>query len=151
MTKTSCGILVFKQEGDKTFVLLAHPGGPFWEKKDFWTIPKGEPQQGESETATARREFGEETGIILPEGKLSDLGTIEQSREKINHIWAVPGNPPLDNFSSNNFGLEWPSHSGKIQFFPENDRIAWFDLATARTKLFKNQQGFIDKLAELLK
>ncbi len=150
MNKTSCGILLFKIEDGTIFVLLAHPGGPLWEKKDFWTIPKGEQEAGESEIDTSRREFEEETGLKVPEGKLEDLGCIRQSSDKINHIWAIQGKPSLSDFASNSFSLEWPIKSGKLQLFPENDRIAWFDLVEARKKLFKTQKGFIDKLESFL-
>lgn len=150
MTKTSYGILVFKNVGDQTLVLLAHPSGPFWASKDSWTIPKGEPEAGEDALTTAKREFSEETGLSVPSGQLIDLGELEQSAIKTNHIWSVSGDPDLNTFSSNSFELEWPPHSGNQQTFPEIDRIEWFDLNTAKTKLFAKQRGFIDRLVGML-
>lgn len=151
MTTNSYGILVYKQTGDQTLVLLAHPSGPFWSSKDSWTIPKGEPEKSDqNELATAKREFIEETGLSVPDGEWIDLGEVKQSSIKTNHIWAISGDPDLSTFSSNSFELEWPPHSGKMQSFYENDRIEWFDTSTAKTKLFINQREFIDRLMQEL-
>lgn len=151
MAKTSFGLLVFKVESGRTLVLLAHPGGPLWENKDFWTLPKGESEAGEDELSSAKREFSEETGLVPPDGELIDLGLVAQSSVKINHIWAVSGDADLAGFSSNSFSLEWPPNSGQLQQFPEIDRIAWFDLNEARAKLFPKQKEFIDRLEQALK
>ncbi|MCL4357960.1 NUDIX domain-containing protein [Patescibacteria group bacterium] len=150
MIKTSYGILVFKRDRGNIYVLLAHPGGPFYQGKDLWTIPKGEPDGSEDNITTAKREFHEETGVNIPGDELIDLGSLAQSAVKINRIWAVHGNPDLTLFSSNEFELEWPPRSGKIQHFPEIDRIAWFTTDTARMKLFPKQTGFIDRLESAL-
>ncbi len=148
--KQSAGVLVYRQKNDFTEVLLVHPGGPFWAKKDVWSIPKGELDQGEDHLTAAKREFEEELGVMPPQGKLIDLDTTKQSG-KINHIWAVEGNIDLKTL---HFGsivkLEWPPRSGKQIEFPENDRAKWFDLVTAKAKLFKAQVEFIDRLAEKL-
>ncbi len=128
-------------------MLLAHPSGPFWANKDSWTVPKGEPEAGESELDTAKREFHEETGLSLNyDQPLIDLGEHEQSSIKTNHIWAINADPDLGTFSSNTFELEWPPHSGNQQSFREIDKIAWFDLKNAKTKLFPKQRPFIDRL-----
>lgn len=151
MTTTSYGLLLFKQSSGQTYVLLAHPSGPFWSNKDSWTIPKGEPEIADvNELATAKREFSEETGLEIPKGELIDLGEIAQSSIKHNHIWAIKGDPDLSTFSSNTFELEWPPNSGKMQSFYENDRVEWFDANTAKTKLFPKQRDFIDRLIQAL-
>ena len=151
MPITSYGILVYKIEQGQASVLLAHPSGPFWADKDSWTVPKGEPEQNESELATAKREFHEETGLSLDfDQPLLDLGELRQSAVKTNHIWAINADPNLDHFSSNNFELEWPPNSGKRQSFKEVDRVAWFDLKSAKTKLFPSQRLFVDRLNSAL-
>jgi len=150
MAKQSAGILVFRKVNGAAEVLLVHPGGPFWAKKDSWSIPKGELEADEELLSGARREFEEEVGFPPPKGELIDLGESKQSGGKINFIWAVEGDVDLKNFQSNNFTMEWPPKSGQQQEFPENDRAAWYDLTTARSKLFKAQASFIDKLAEAL-
>jgi predicted NUDIX family NTP pyrophosphohydrolase len=147
--KQSAGILLFKVTKDGCRVLLAHPGGPIWGHKDSWTIPKGELDEAEDHLAAAFREFEEEVGITPPVGELIDLGTIK-SGSKTNFIWAVEGMMDVSKFSSNTFTMEWPLRSGIIAEFPENDRAAWFDLATAKKKLFNGQVGFIDRLADHL-
>lgn len=151
--KQSAGILVYKKVGGKYQVLLTHPGGPFWAKKDSWSIPKGELEEDEDLLTGARREFAEELGVDAPEGELTELGTSKYSG-KISHIWAVEGDVDLSHFSevrpSNMVQMEWPPHSGKQIEFAENDRAEWFDLPTARRKLYKNQQAFIERLAERL-
>jgi predicted NUDIX family NTP pyrophosphohydrolase len=155
MIKTSYGILLYKQKNGKFYVLLAHPGGPFWESKDLWTIPKGEPDSSDDNDvfATAKREFSEETGLRPPikNTKFIDLGELPQSNMKINHIFAVEGDPDLNRFTSNTFDMEWPPQSGIMQTFVEIDRIAWFDADSAKNKLFPKQQGFITRLEHALK
>lgn len=149
MAKQSAGILVFRRQPSVIEVLLVHPGGPFWAKKDTWSIPKGELEDGEDRLAAARREFEEEVGFAVPAGELMDLGEAKQSG-KINYIWAVEGNPDIKRFKSNTFKMEWPPKSGQEQEFPENDRAAWIDLVTAKTKVYGYLTVYIDRLAEKL-
>ena len=149
MKKYSAGILVFRQNPDVE-VLLLHLGGPFWAKKDSWTIPKGEIKPDEDEFAAAKREFFEEVGMAAPDGKYIDLGQIDQPPDKTNHIWAVAGSLNLSGFKCNEFSMEWPPRSGKMQTFPECDRAEWFSLNQAKDKLLKAQQGFIDRLESQL-
>lgn len=149
--KQSAGILVYKKEGAGIKVLLAHPSGPFWAKQDTWSIPKGELDEGEDHIKAAKREFEEELGVKPPEGKLIDLGSTKQSGNKTNYIWAVEGDIDTNTLQFNStFTIEWPPGSGNMREFPENDRAEWFNLSTAKTKLFKAQILFIDRLAERL-
>ena len=150
MSKHSAGIVVFRRQRDAIEVLLVHPAGPFWAKKDSWSIPKGELDEGEDYLTAAKREFIEETGIEPLSGEFVDLGAIKQSGGKTNFIWAIEGDPDLTNFHSNTFSMEWPPNSGQHQEFPEVDRAQWFDLEAAKRKLFKAQAGFIDRLIEKL-
>lgn len=150
MTKDSGGILVFKKKVDKLYVLLVHPGGPIWGPKDNWTIPKGQLEAGESMIDAAKREFREEVGLEVPSGELFDLGDIKQSSNKTNHIWAVAGEVDVSKFSSNLFSLEWPPHSGTIQYFPEGDKAEWFEINIAKSKIIKSQLGFLDRLEKLI-
>lgn len=149
MPKYSAGILLYKREAGGVKVLLLHPGGPVWERKDFWLFPKGGVEEGEDHRQAARREFLEETGSPVPEGEWIDLGEAKGD-SKINHIWALEGDLDTAKFSCNTFTMEWPPKSGKLQEFPECDRAEWFDLQTAEQKLFKSQAVFIDRLAEHL-
>jgi predicted NUDIX family NTP pyrophosphohydrolase len=148
--KQSGGILVYRRRGNTVEVLLAHPGGPFWAKKNAWSIPKGELEGDEDHKKAAEREFEEELGVKPPTGEWLDLGTTKLSG-KTNYIWAVEGDIDLKTLR---FGsmvkMEWPPKSGEQIEFPENDRAKWFDLVTSKTKLFKNQQEFIDRLADKL-
>lgn len=148
--KQSAGILVFRRRS-RIEVFLVHPDGPFWGKKDFWSIPKGELHDSEDYLSAARREFVEETGLNPPEGKTIELGWSKQS-SKTDYIWAVEGDVDLAKFKCVSIvKLEWPPKSGQIMEFPEVDRARWFDLATAKKKVFKSQAVFIDRLAEELK
>ncbi len=148
--KQSAGTLVYRRKNDSVEVLLAHPGGPFWAKKDVWSIPKGELADGEDPLAAAKREFEEELGLPPPTGELLELGSTKQPG-KVNHIWAVEGDVDIGTLQ---FGsiikLEWPPRSGQQIEFAENDKAKWFDLAAAKTKLFKAQVEFIDRLADKL-
>lgn len=147
----SAGILVYRLKDGKPEVFLAHPAGPFWAHKDTWSIPKGELDDGEDHLKAARREFEEEIGMALPEGELIDLGSIKQNSRKTNYIWALEGDlDPAKFHCSSMFTIEWPPKSGTQQEFPENDRAEWFSLEEAKQKLFKNQLGFLDRLAEHL-
>jgi predicted NUDIX family NTP pyrophosphohydrolase len=133
-------------------VLLVHPGGPFWARKDLgaWSIPKGELDGDEEPSACARREFTEETGTALPEGALDDLGTVKLKSGKLVYAFAVAGDLDPETLLSNTFELEWPPRSGRMQTFPEVDRAGWFDLAAAREKLNPAQAAFVDRLETLL-
>lgn len=151
MKAVSAGLLLFRQIGPTTEVLLVHPGGPFWAKKDLgaWSIPKGEIPEGESPETTARREFEEELGT-RPEGELIPLGEVRQKAGKVVQAWAVEGNFDLSKVRSNTFEMEWPPHSGKKQAFPEIDRAEFFALDEARKKINPAQAEFIDRLEKLL-
>jgi predicted NUDIX family NTP pyrophosphohydrolase len=132
-------------------VLLVHPGGPFWQKRDegVWSIPKGEFADNEVALDVARREFQEELGSPAPDGNIAALGTIRQAGGKTVHAWAVPGDLDVTHVTSNTFEIEWPPRSGKIQEFPEVDRAEWFDLVNARRKMLPAQREFIDRLEAL--
>ena len=149
--KQSIGLLVFRRKGQKMEVLLTHPGGPFWAKKDVWSIPKGEVEEGEDPEQTLEREFEEETGFKVPAGERIDLSSAKRGGDKTNHIWAVEGNVDVSKFVCKSmFKLEWPPRSGQIQEFPENDRAAWFELSQAKQKVYSSQAIFFDRLAEHL-
>lgn len=148
MVKQSAGILVYRRSKTVLEVLLVHPGGPFWGKKDVWSIPKGEADADEDLLAAAAREFTEELGFPVPDGQLVPLGEMRQDGKKVNHVWAVEGDPDLSGFHSNTFSMEWPPKSGREQDFPENDRAAWFPAAEGKQKVFAAQQVFFDRLAE---
>jgi len=149
--KQSAGLLVFKRNGSAIEVLLEHPGGPFWSKKDSWTVPKGEPKKNEEPIATALREFQEETGFALRPEELIDLGLIKDDNGKTNYIWAAEAKLDITQFNCKSyFEIEWPPKSGQRQKFPEADKIDWFEIGRAKQKIFKSQVGFIDRLAEIL-
>ena len=133
-------------------VLLIHPGGPFWARKDegVWSIPKGEYADGEDALATAKREFLEETGYEA-EGRFIPLSPLKQPGGKVISAWAVEGDCNADSIKSNSFSMEWPPRSGKSAEFPEVDRAGWFSLTEAGGKLLKGQIGFIEQLARLLR
>ena len=138
-TQISAGILAFRRK-PALEVLLAHPGGPFWAKKDdgVWTIPKGLVEPGEDLVAAARREFNEETNLTA-EGELLALTPVNQKSGKLVHAFAVEADFELGAFSSNTFEIEWPPKSGKRQDFPEIDRIAYFALSAAKIKIIAYQ------------
>jgi predicted NUDIX family NTP pyrophosphohydrolase len=146
---SSAGILLYRQTGRGLEVLLVHPGGPFWRHKDegAWTIPKGEMDEGEEASVTARREFLEETGSVLA-GPLEPLGDIRQRGGKRVTAFAVKGELDADAITSNTFEIEWPPKSGKTGVFPEIDRAAWFDLPLARVKILESQRTFLDRLVD---
>lgn len=147
----SAGILVYRYNDGCLEVLLVHPGGPFWAKKDVasWSIPKGIIEDGESTKEAALREFNEETGEIINDN-LVELGSIKQSSQKTITAFAVCKNIDTSKIKSNTFEMEWPPKSGKMQVFPENDKAQWFSVQEARIKIFKGQIGFIEKLISLL-
>ncbi|HSW98236.1 MAG TPA: NUDIX domain-containing protein [Candidatus Saccharimonadales bacterium] len=155
MPKHSAGILLYRRaaSGGGTEVLIVHPGGPFWAKKDLgaWSIPKGEfDPAAEEPLAAAKREFQEEMGAPAPPGAYEPLAEAKQSSGKIVHAFVLASDFNLERFHSNMFEMEWPPRSGTKQEFPECDRAAWVPLKTARQKLVKGQAGFIDTLAEKL-
>ena len=147
MSVQSAGILLFRFKQKKLELLLAHPGGPFFEHEDegAWSIPKGLCEGNESLLETARREFQEETGFAV-DGSFIELGELRLSSGKIVHAWALEYDIDATKMVSNSFEMEWPRHSGQIMEFPEMDKAAWFDLVEARLKIAKGQAGFIDRL-----
>jgi predicted NUDIX family NTP pyrophosphohydrolase len=151
MAKISAGILLYRQRDGVIEVLLVHPGGPYWRNKDLgvWSIPKGEVEPGEDLLHRAKQEFSEETGFSAT-GTFLPLAPRQQASGKLVHAWAVEGNLDPDAITSNRFSLEWPPHSGRRQEFPEVDRAAWFDLATARLKITRGQLRFLSELEALL-
>jgi predicted NUDIX family NTP pyrophosphohydrolase len=148
--KRSAGLLLFRVRDGELEVLLAHMGGPFWARKDehAWSIPKGEYPPDEDPLTAARREFTEELGAPPPDGPVLELGEVRQSGGKSVTVWAVEDEFDPAAAVSNTFELEWPPHSGRMQTFPEVDRVAWFDLETARVKVVAAQAAFLDRLAE---
>lgn len=148
--KQSAGLLVYRGTGVDTEVLLVHPGGPLWGKKPTWTIPKGNPNEGEELQTAAFREFQEETGVMPPEGQLVDLGSAKQASGKTNYIWAVQGDVDITKFVSNTFTMEWPPKSGQMQEFPENNKAAWFRLHDGLPPVLANQMVFVERLAQQL-
>jgi len=152
LSAQSAGLVLYRRHDGKVEVLLVHPGGPFWQKRDegVWSIPKGELAENEAAIDVARREFQEELGTSPPGGQGTALGTVRQAGGKIVHAWALPGDLDVTRTTSNTFELEWPPRSAKIQTFPEVDRAAWFDLDTARRKLIPAQRAFIDRLEKEL-
>src|SRR5262249_6681496 len=128
MPQQSAGLLMYRRHGGVVEVLLVHPGGPFWAKKDdgAWSIPKGLFEDGEEALTAAKREFEEETGQAPPTGPFTALGVFKQPRGKLVHAWAVEGAFDLSAFRSNKFTMEWPPLSGRIAEFPEADRGGWF-------------------------
>jgi predicted NUDIX family NTP pyrophosphohydrolase len=151
MTSRSAGILVYRKRDGGTEVLLAHPGGPFWAKRDAgaWSVPKGEYADGEEAEAAARREFAEETGWSL-EGKLRPLGEVRQKAGKSVTAFAAEGDFDLASLESNRFEMEWPPKSGRRASFPEIDRAGWFSLEEAREKMIEGQRPLLDRLQDLL-
>jgi predicted NUDIX family NTP pyrophosphohydrolase len=155
MTGESAGILLYRSVDDGIEVLLVHPGGPFWRNKDLgaWSLPKGEIEPGEDPRAVGVRELAEETGIVLTareQASLVDLGSVRQRGGKVVHAWAVERDVDADAITSNTFRLEWPPRSGTLRDFPEVDRAAWFDPATACEKLNVAQRDVVGRLLALL-
>ena len=144
--EVSAGLLVYRRE-PALQVLLAHPGGPYWAKKDLgvWTIPKGLIEAGDDLLTTAKREFIEETGLVVA-GEFVALEPVRQTSGKLVHAFAIEADPELDAFKSNEFELEWPPKSAKRQRFPEVDRIAWFAIAEAEKKILGYQRPLLREL-----
>jgi predicted NUDIX family NTP pyrophosphohydrolase len=146
----SAGLLAFRR-ASALEVLLAHPGGPFWAKKDdgVWTIPKGVAEPGAELFATAQREFTEETNFTAA-GEFIALAPVKQKSGKIVHAWAFEGNFDLSSFASNTFEMEWPPKSGRRQSFPEIDRVAYFALPAAMSKILAYQRPLLRELEQRL-
>ena len=152
MPKRSAGLLLYRITDAGVEVLLGHPGGPFWARKDdgAWTIPKGEYVDDEDPWAAAQREFREELGLSAPNGPRLDMAPVKQPGGKIITAYAVRGDLDVTDSSSNTFELEWPKGSGKVREYPELDRVGWFAIDTARSKLLKGQLPLLDRLLEHL-
>lgn len=151
MSFRSAGILLYRRHAGRIEVLLVHPGGPFWAKRDLgaWSIPKGEFGAGEEPEAAARREFTEELGaeVAVP---LIPLGEVRQKGGKVVVAFAAGGDFEPATMQSNMFEMEWPPRSGRKQTFPEIDRAEWFDLASAREKIIAGQLPLLDRLERIL-
>jgi predicted NUDIX family NTP pyrophosphohydrolase len=149
VAKTSAGILLHRAREGAREVLLVHPGGPFWARKDAgaWSIPKGEYEEGDDPRACALREFEEELGSALPaDTELTELGTVRQSGGKVITAYAAAGDLDASAITSNTFAIEWPPRSGRTQEFPEVDRAEWFALDAAREKINPAQAELLDRL-----
>jgi predicted NUDIX family NTP pyrophosphohydrolase len=150
--RLSAGLLLFRRTARGLELLLVHPGGPFYVRKDLgaWSIPKGEPDEGEDLLAAAHRELREETGFEVA-GTPRPLGMVRQKSGKIVHAWAIEGDADLRALASNHFELEWPKGSGKTKSFPEVDRAEWLAPDEARRKINPAQVKFIDRLEKRLR
>ena len=150
-SKRSAGLLMYRRRDAALAVLLVHPGGPFWAKKDLgaWSIPKGEYAQDEAPLAAAQREFTEETGGEA-HGDFVPLGEVRQSGGKHVSAWAVDGDFDPATLVSSSFEMEWPPRSGRRRSFPEVDRADWFSLDDARENILAGQRPFVDRLEKLL-
>lgn len=151
MPKRSAGLLMYRKRGDAIEVLLVHPGGPFWAKKDdgAWFIPKGEIAEGEAELVAAKREFHEETGLD-PRGELLPLGTVRQKSGKTVTAWAFEGDCDPSTLKSNTFEIKWPPKSNKMKKFPEVDRSAFFPLDRAKQKIHPVEWDLVAQLVNHL-
>jgi len=147
MSKKSAGVLLYRTSAGPLEVLLAHPGGPFWDRKDdgSWSIPKGEFADEEEPLAAARREFQEETGFAVT-GGFAELTPLRQPGGKTVYAWAVEGDFDPSKLKSNTFAIEWPPKSGRQREFPEVDRVAWFAIPEAQRKILRGQVGFLTEL-----
>jgi predicted NUDIX family NTP pyrophosphohydrolase len=158
MQKISAGIILYRRREGRLEVLLVHPGGPFWKKKDssVWSIPKGEPDEGEDLLSAAKREFEEELGLAPPQASLAvggppqgeflPLGTITQKGGKIVCAWTVEGDYDVKSIKSNTIKIEWPPRSGKFLEFPEVDRAEFFEVEEAKKKINPAQIGLLERL-----
>jgi predicted NUDIX family NTP pyrophosphohydrolase len=147
MSRTSAGLLLYRQAQERLEVLLVHPGGPFWARRNLgaWSIPKGEVEEGEDLLAVAHRELAEETGFTVS-GRELPLGQVRQQGGKVVHAWAVRADVDPAELRSNDFEIEWPPRSGRMRAFPEVDRAAWFELAEARRHINSAQAVLLDAL-----
>jgi predicted NUDIX family NTP pyrophosphohydrolase len=152
MPKQSAGILLYRRSPHGLEVLLVHPGGPFWAKKDdgAWSVPKGEFDDPENPLDAALREFKEELGAAPPANEPRSLGSARQPSGKVVHAWGLEGDFDPATLRSNTFSMEWPPSSGKRHDFPEVDRAAWFSLEVAKRKILSGQASFLTTLARLL-
>ena len=152
MAALSAGLVLFRRHGDELQVLLVHPGGPFWARKDLgaWSIPKGEHIEDEDPLRVARREFAEELGSPAPDGPTLSLGEVRQRAGKRVTAWAVAGDLDTTRTSSNDVEMEWPRGSGRRITFPEVDRAEWFALDEARRRILDGQRPLLDRLEERL-
>lgn len=150
-SRVSAGLLMYRIDDGKLQVLLAHPGGPFFQNKDegAWSIPKGEIEPDEDYLTAAQREFAEETGL-MPAGRFIELTPVKQKGGKVVHAWAFEGDCDPTAVVSNTFMIEWPPKSRKQVKFPEIDRAEFFDLDAARRKINAAQASLIDELEEML-
>ncbi|OMC07028.1 NUDIX domain-containing protein [Mycobacterium sp. SP-6446] len=151
MPKLSAGVLLYRVSDGVVEVLIVHPGGPFWARKDdgAWSIPKGEYTDGEDPWTVAQREFSEELGLPTPAGPRVDFGRLKQPSGKVVTAFGVRADLDVTDTRSNTFELEWPKGSGKLREFPEVDRVGWFPVTQARTKLLKGQRPFLERLMTL--
>jgi predicted NUDIX family NTP pyrophosphohydrolase len=149
MPKKSAGLLLYRKVRGTMEVFLVHPGGPFWVNRDdgAWSIPKGEFNEGEAPLDAAKREFREETGLVA-EGEFQPLNPVRQKSGKIVYAWAVHLDLNAAAVKSNLFSMEWPRGSGRMQEFPEIDRVDWFKINLARRKILKGQLGLLDQLEQ---
>lgn len=152
MARHSAGILMYRRHAGQTEVLLIHPGGPFWSRKDegAWSIPKGEFTAEERPLDAAKREFQEETGFTVS-GEFTALEPIKQAGGKIVHAWVIEGDCDAAAAKSNTFSMEWPPRSSQWQTFPEVDRAGWFPLEQADVKILTSQRPLLDQFRRLLK
>jgi predicted NUDIX family NTP pyrophosphohydrolase len=146
----SAGLLLHRRGAGGREVLLVHPGGPFWTRRDLgaWSLPKGEYADGEEPLVAARREFEEELGSPPPDGDVVDLGEVRQKSGKLVRAWAIAADLDAEQIHSNEFEMEWPPRSGKRQTFPEVDRAQWFGLKDAREKINPGQVALLDRLSD---
>lgn len=151
MPKTSAGVLLYRVTDGEVEVLLGHPGGPFWARRDdgAWSIPKGE-YTDEDPWRTALREFVEEIGMPAPDGPRLDLEPVRQPGGKVVTAFGIRGDLDVTEARSNTFELEWPRGSGTVRVYPELDRVAWFPMAEARSKILKGQLPLLDQLERFL-
>ncbi|MFA7388504.1 MAG: NUDIX domain-containing protein [Thiohalobacteraceae bacterium] len=151
MSIHSAGILLYRFAEGRLEVMLVHPGGPYWAKKDehAWTIPKGLCEPDETPLDAARREFREETGFEAI-GEFIELGQLKQPSRKIVHAWAVEQDVDTSRLVSNSFDLEWPRNSGVIKAYPEADKGQWFGIEEAREKILRGQVEFLERLMQTL-
>ena len=152
MAARSAGIVLYRGEPASLEVLLVHPGGPFWARRDAgaWSIPKGEYEPGEDALAAARREFAEELGVAPPDGPADDLGEVRQKSGKRVNGWAIAGDLDTRAITSNTAVIEWPPRSGKTLEVPEVDRAEWFTVAVAREKINPAQVALLERLVGIL-
>ena len=152
VTRTSAGLLLYREREGRLEVLLVHPGGPFWAKKDehAWSIPKGELGAGEDPLRAALREFEEEIGVPAPDGEPLPLEPVRQPGGKRVLAWALRGDLDPARLKSNTFSMEWPPRSGRMATFPEVDRAAWFTLEEAARRIHKGQETLLARLKAIV-